>query len=221
MDDSDRAKLTLAADLAKVHNRINQGVNQRFLLTGTNVTALGLFLGFLLKDFNLGPASAYEIKRYYLILAGYSLVNLLLYIQSRSIRKAVRTFAAWLLRKGFSTWELDWEAYRKALPAKAKVDQDAHNTIFRVTCFASPALMVLVSWHFRNVPYTQDVKFVFGLTAAFVLTSALYVILTSHPSEDQMNQEAQTDWEKVLPKSPALVSPKGGSPEDGECQPAQ
>ncbi len=97
-------------DQFKLHNEINQCVNQRFLLTGASVTLFGIIARHLLPG--VSEPKLDEIITSLLLSLTYSILLMAFFWQSQQLRKMMRTYSSYLIQKGLSEWEQDWYEFR-------------------------------------------------------------------------------------------------------------
>ena len=98
-------------DVKKIHNEINQIVNQRYLITTVAITIYCVVANMLKpKDF---PSSTSELGGliYFGTILLLSLL-LLLFLYSHFLKVMLRTLTNYLLVSEKSNWEIEWKTYR-------------------------------------------------------------------------------------------------------------
>lgn len=95
-------------DKTKLHNEINQTLNQRFVLATTGITVFGLFSAFLVPKGDIAPSGA-ELNLLY-VGATFMLVFLgLLVYWASTLQNVMNMLGQYLLKCNASDWEKDVE----------------------------------------------------------------------------------------------------------------
>ena len=183
------------ADVAKLHGEINQLVNQRFLLTAGAITAFALLSrGIILRhddpSYYLANTAAY---------AGLGLVLIVLYIQSRKLRTAIRIYSTYLRARNLSLWETDWKNFRDNDKTSyiAKSDLAAHNLIFAALSLASLFFgVLLLTYLYPHEPmFFTCISWSLGVLA----NAYLFFNVTKYGLNPTYEEEdIRTDWCTVI-----------------------
>ncbi|OIQ52028.1 hypothetical protein BerOc1_00499 [Pseudodesulfovibrio hydrargyri] len=105
-------RVPTSCDVQKIHEEINQLANQRFLLTTLSVTVFGLVLTMQLpKDIPVQGADIGGL--HYMLSIISSIVIFFLYVLSHYTKGMQRICTSYLVVTKTSTWEMDWEEFRK------------------------------------------------------------------------------------------------------------
>jgi hypothetical protein len=99
-------------DVRKLHNEINQIVNQRFLLGTAAVTVFGVVAAWIIPKSPPAPGESIGTLAYAVTVL---LIILLfaLFLLSQLLKNVLRTYSAYLLVGNLSKWEKDWKTYRE------------------------------------------------------------------------------------------------------------
>src|SRR5574341_1837862 len=100
------------ADLQKIHNEINQIVNQRFVITTVAIAFFGVIVT-LMNPKNNQIVDSENVA--FIFIASILLTLSLLFFFSYSywLKRQLRIFTTYLLVKKISNWERDWSEYTR------------------------------------------------------------------------------------------------------------
>lgn len=139
-------------DKKKLHDRINQCGNQRFVLTTAAVALFGVFTAGLLRGETPTPLDKAVLCRALLAAIVYSILLGTFYLQSLKIRNLLRTMTTYLLVKRESVWEEDWYSFRESRhqAPHAGHDSRAHSIAFLALSAIVFGAVAILCW------YNQD-----------------------------------------------------------------
>jgi hypothetical protein len=188
-------------DCQKLHNEINQTINQKFTITTLAITIFGLIVAFMLEKFYSSPLENFKGVPYSVgnmdgALYGASILLLLvlsiLFCYIVLLRRKVLCYAIYLDLTGASNWEHDWKNFKKLKKGISNTGYQA--VIFLalgILAYSIPVLLSLIS-QTGFVPirdfYISTVIFIFYFVLIFLLGIGLI---------KSKRNELETQWKKV------------------------
>ncbi len=100
-------------DERKLHNEINQIVNQRFILTTLALTLFGVLTAWMVPKDSVHQAEADIGSFPFAISLVISVLIFSIYWWSHVLKNTMRVFTSYLAETGKSGWELDWHEFRQ------------------------------------------------------------------------------------------------------------
>lgn len=177
-------------DIRKIHNEINQIVNQRYLITTAAVTVFGLFVSMLIpKDI---PAPNQDLGG--VLTSGTILLIitlLILFLYSSFLKGMLRTLTSYLMETNSSNWELDWSKYRKLGYFGYTKAQTIIFMVLGILAFIFPICLGII--------YKQNIAHVPGMIV-LVIIEVIYLILIILIGFSELcgfENKSQSKWRKI------------------------
>src|SRR6266446_8394086 len=183
-------------DVTKLHNEINQLLNQRFILTTLALTLFGVLTAWMIpKD-----AGTENVAFPFAISIVISTLLLAIYAWSDQIRLSARALSSYLEETGNSNWETDWREFIRVRGFWSQTKQQTVIFLLLMTInVISPyVVLVLLSTYVVLVLLsTFTPSFLAGVSSTWgaVLGAAIYGI-GFHNLFDRENNIEQT-WKKL------------------------
>ena len=193
----------LKSDLEKIHARINQAVNHRFLLTGANIALIGPIIVPLTNGFTLDLCTQKsDFFHASIALSLYSLLSALFFYQSTQLRRVIRILATYLIVKELSEWEKDWSKFRSD-PSHPKstssMDQSTHEFIFFGT--SSVGIIIYIALFLVNWSNIENQAYILYKSFFYLVIIDIPLILclkNSFAKENELEEEYKKRWENIF-----------------------
>jgi hypothetical protein len=177
-------------DIRKIHNEINQIVNQRYLITTAAITIYGLFTSILIpKEIPYPNSDLGGLVFFGTILL--LILLLMLFIYSRILKKMLRIFTYYLLVTNSSNWEIDWKKYR----SKGYFGYSAAQTII----FLILGLLSAIYPFGLSLVFEQKLKPAIGLIGIIIFGILYFIILIGLGFCKCLNSEKKIEqkWKSI------------------------
>jgi len=187
-------------DVKKIHDEINQIVNQRFLVTTLAITSFGVIGAWIVRE-NLGGTLIFAVS---LLLS--SLICMLSFF-NHSLKKTLRIFTTYLIASESTMWENHWMMYRGADPNKiTRVYTKTQTKIFITLGFFSLILPIAITIvnNLGNLDFLlkpSSPLIYIGLVVFFIINS-IFLFIEYHlgyriPDNDN---ELIEKWNRIIKK---------------------
>jgi len=184
-------------DVKKIHDEINQIVNQRFLITTAVISIFGVVAALLVRE-NLNDFLVFFVS---FLLAS---LTFMLYIFSYTLKRTLRIFSTYLNVTGSSIWEQQWEDYRDYEKRNENTITWAyskgHTIVFMLLGGFSIALPFVITGVRNPNIYKIELSIVIGLII-FLIINIFYLVIECYigfRSKWDNEDKLKTKWRLVL-----------------------
>jgi len=145
-------------DKRKLHNEINQIVNQRFLLSTLAVTIFAVIVAWIMRE----PSTTSCELGWFRYFASIVLLIVLfgLFCLMHRLRAMLRIISSYLIETKSSGWEIDWKKYREKPYNSYTKAQTLLFLVLGILAISVP-FTIAFAYHLSLAPYSGAI--VFGL----------------------------------------------------------
>src|SRR6266851_4269777 len=196
-------------DREKIHNEVNQIMNQRFVLTTFALTVFGAISAWLLPKTQ--PSADGGVGRFvYAASIGLSFVVFWMYWLHHSLKKYPRVLTTYLQMSKGSGWESDWTDYRLVKHFSYTGYQHPQTVLFTFLGLLALAYPLGVKWWY-SLCFKPWTGLIFGLI--FGVANVSYIAVTGFRKPNAYEGLIRSRWEELDRRQEAVTLPKfeGGS----------
>lgn len=158
-------------DIRKIHAEINQIVHQRFLVTTSAITILGVVLSWLHPK-EMGHCATSLGGFIYFVSTLLLVLLFSLFLYSNHLRRMLRVLTSYLIVTEKSNWERDWQKYRKN---KYSSYSSAQTIIFNLLGIAVSIYPILIAVIF-SLNYEPCVGFLSHIVVSVFYFVAIFLV---------------------------------------------
>lgn len=184
-------------DVKKIHDEINQIVNQRFLITTLAITLFSVVGAWLVRE-DLNDILVFFVSS---LLAS---LTFMLYIFSYTLKRTLRIFSTYLDVTGSSIWEKHWKSYRedeiRTERRKTWAYSKGHAIVFMLLGGFSMLLPFVITG-VRHISFFQLTLSLVGWLLIFIILNLGYIIVEGYigfRSKWDNEDELKRKWRRVL-----------------------